>query len=454
MFANPDELRERAMLAQKGRGEIPAAESGKTSAVETSAVEADEGTSATAALAPAPPAAGGADAGGAPAAGGAQEEEIPPAPVERFGDGDEDEDGPPPPPPMTVEQVEEFFLSTVERLTSPEEREDIKSKVTVERRIPAILISIQHDQLERMGVSKEGGQAALDRYMRETAATDEDAHQRMEDFTHTCQRTFIEVLRAMEPAEEETEAKLTPAQIMEFFEACDTLLALPETKESLRKEYLETNVPPDDTIVGMQRTMLRTLGFSPDHGVECLNAFSADYPDDEKLQMRLRQFMRCASMARQEAVLGKEEMTKRMQIQQATAMKEHKMAMELNALDEAGIAELTKRVSDMQRKHAMAVMTLSTQEERLAYIKGIPANEQWEIAKLKMLTKHLKMGEDGGHGHSHAHGQPCTGHDHHGEHGHGGSLPQPPPKASHGGHSHSHEHGAHCSHDHSHEHAS
>lgn len=31
----------------------------------------------------------------------------------------------------------------------------------------------------------------------------------------------------MEPVEEETEAKLTPAQIMEFFEACDTLLALP-----------------------------------------------------------------------------------------------------------------------------------------------------------------------------------------------------------------------------------
>lgn len=42
-----------------------------------------------------------------------------------------------------------------------------------------------------------------------------------------CQRAFIEILRDMEPAEEETEAKLTPAQIMEFFEACDTLLALP-----------------------------------------------------------------------------------------------------------------------------------------------------------------------------------------------------------------------------------
>lgn len=70
--------------------------------------------------------------------------------------------------------------------------------------------------------------------------------------------------------------------------------ALPsaETKESLRKEYLETQVAPDDTIVGMQRAMLRTLGFAPDHGVACLNTFSKDFPDDEKLQMRLQQFMR------------------------------------------------------------------------------------------------------------------------------------------------------------------
>lgn len=69
-------------------------------------------------------------------------------------------------------------------------------------------------------------------------------------------------------------------------------LASAETKESLRKEYLETQVAPDETIVGMQTTMLRTLGFAPDHGVACLNIFSQDFPDDEKLQLRLQQFMR------------------------------------------------------------------------------------------------------------------------------------------------------------------
>lgn len=50
------------------------------------------------------------------------------------------------------------------------------------------------------------------------------------------------------------------------------------------------------------------------------------------------------------------------------------MAMELNALDDDGRKELATRVSEMQRKHAVAVMTLSTQEERLAYVKGIPAD--------------------------------------------------------------------------------
>lgn len=40
--------------------------------------------------------------------------------------GDEDESSP---PAMSNEQVEEFFQNTMARLTSPEEREDIKSKV-------------------------------------------------------------------------------------------------------------------------------------------------------------------------------------------------------------------------------------------------------------------------------------------------------------------------------------
>lgn len=60
-----------------------------------------------------------------------------------------------------------------------------RRQVTVDTRIPAILINIQHEQLERMGVSKQDGQNALNRYTRETATKDKAAHQRVDEFTHT-----------------------------------------------------------------------------------------------------------------------------------------------------------------------------------------------------------------------------------------------------------------------------
>lgn len=61
----------------------------------------------------------------------------------------------------------------------------VPQQVTKEVRIPALLINIQHDQLAKMGVSKEDGQNALNAYTRTTAAHDAAAHKRMEDFTHT-----------------------------------------------------------------------------------------------------------------------------------------------------------------------------------------------------------------------------------------------------------------------------
>lgn len=66
----------------------------------------------------------GAAAAAAPAAdAGVEEQQMPAAAGGKGGD-----EGEASPPLMTPEQVEEFFKSTMVRLTSPEEREDIKSK--------------------------------------------------------------------------------------------------------------------------------------------------------------------------------------------------------------------------------------------------------------------------------------------------------------------------------------
>lgn len=53
-------------------------------------------------------------------------------------------------------------------------------------------------------------------------------------------------------------------------------------------------------------------------------------------------------------------------------MKEHKMAMELQALSLEGREEFAAKVFELNKKHALAVLTLTTQEEKAAYIDGIP----------------------------------------------------------------------------------
>lgn len=67
-----------------------------------------------------------------------------------------------------------------------------------------------------------------------------------------------------------------------------------------------------------------------------------------------------------------------------SVMKQHKMAMELQALSEAGREELIKKVAEMQKKHAAAVMTLSTPAERAAYIRGIPEEVRVLVLLLSM----------------------------------------------------------------------
>ncbi|CAM9328263.1 unnamed protein product [Choristocarpus tenellus] len=311
----------------------------------------------------------------------------------------------PPPSAMTTEQIELFFNVAIDKLKSAEVREEIKGQVTDEMRIPAILIKIQHEELESMGFDRQEGQAALNGYAH-SAMNDRIKQEKMEAFSHTCQRTFIEVLRDMQPEEMEKEKKMTPSQVLEFFEACNTLMALPETKATLREEFLQTKNPPDETIVKMQRSMLRTLGFEPDHGVACLNSFPQDYPEERQLQGRMQFFMRCSSMARQEAMIGKEEMRKQAQMQQVSSMKEQQMMMELNAMSPEEKEQLVKRAAEIQRKHAKAVMAIKNPSERTKYILSISEKEQWEMAKLQMLTfRHNGSGPD--HGQSCAHGEHC-----------------------------------------------
>ena len=95
--------------------------------------------------------------------------------------------------------------------------------------------------------------------------------------------------------------------IHEFFEACNTLMILPETKKALRAEFLSTSQPPNESIIKLQHGVLEKLGYQHEFGVKCLNNIKYDYPHDKSLPGRFQGFSLAAQLACQHATMEEDE---------------------------------------------------------------------------------------------------------------------------------------------------
>jgi hypothetical protein len=75
------------------------------------------------------------------------------------------------------------------------------------------------------------------------------------------------------------------------------IVAMPETKDELKRLYQSSGKPPNERVVSMQRETLSLLGFGPDFGVSCLNRVGSDFPADRELQTKMQYFAACAQIA-------------------------------------------------------------------------------------------------------------------------------------------------------------
>merc|ERR1712196_503065 len=95
--------------------------------------------------------------------------------------------------------------------------------------------------------------------------------------------------------------------IHEFFEACNTLMILPQTKKALREEYMATSQVPNKTVIEMQHSVLNKLGYATEFGVQCLNTISTDFPHDRTLRGRYEGFALSAQLACQHSTMEEED---------------------------------------------------------------------------------------------------------------------------------------------------
>eukprot|EP01041_Mallomonas_annulata_P008209 gene8209-16883_t len=128
-------------------------------------------------------------------------------------------------------------------------------------------------------------------------------------FMFICMRSYVDALKLRHelfPSERITN-KITRNEILEFFEGCNALMVMPETKKTLKLSFEETKKPPNELCVTLQRSVLNLLGLEADFGIAGLNAIGVDYPDDMQLKQKMQHFVMCAQVAVKEATMTEEQ---------------------------------------------------------------------------------------------------------------------------------------------------
>lgn len=148
------------------------------------------------------------------------------------------------------------------------------------------LISLQRDGWDVLGFDQETACKELDSQDPE-ASGDMEFHNLKDEFCNTAFRTFLRALEDRRPAKLETARPMPRDVLIEFFDACNTKMDLPETQEALLKHMEEKQEIPNAVIIETQRDLLEVVGWEREHGCQCLNKISQDYPNDKELFGRM-----------------------------------------------------------------------------------------------------------------------------------------------------------------------
>lgn len=132
-------------------------------------------------------------------------------------------------------------------------------------------------------------------------------------FMFICMRAYVNCLQraaAQRTASGKpliTSSPMSREDCMEFYEACNCTMTMPETKNALRQVFEETKAPPTSRIVEVQKSIFPLLGYDADFGVKCLERSQFDIQSDPPRMRKQAMFLLCAQMAVEEAVMTPEE---------------------------------------------------------------------------------------------------------------------------------------------------
>lgn len=155
------------------------------------------------------------------------------------------------------------------------------------------LIEMQRSAWDGLGVDRDFGCACLN-HLERLYPADAELMDLCQEFIKTSQRTYMQSIEDMKPSEFETEKPMSRLDILEFFDACNVKMGLPEFQKGLRDYLDRTKMVPNELVQDAQRELLETIGFQRDHGCKCLSKVQEDFPDDREVLLAFQQWQKMA----------------------------------------------------------------------------------------------------------------------------------------------------------------
>ena len=284
---------------------------------------------------------------------------------------------------MTRDELAAFFRDGVTMMRSPETRKALRDRTSKERP-GAQLVERQQTLFDAMHVDRNAG-CRMAGTCQADYADDDELKALHEQFMATAQHEFIGALEDLKPSKLKRSGTFPKKAILEFFDACNTKMQLPATRELLAKQFVATKQPPNELMIKLQKDMLETLGFEREWACGKLNRIGQDFGEDRELSQGMQAW---ASMAQQACRRAQDDGLMRSDTKEMQQIAD----LQKGAREELATMSLEDKAAFLQKlgKRVQVFNNLSA-ADRLRYVTKLSPEDRRDFVKAQVL-----MMEQGG----------------------------------------------------------
>jgi len=246
----------------------------------------------------------------------------------------------------------------------------------------AKLVEIQANVWQELGLTVPQGRLAVNSIEKNYPDDHEALIELRSDFSRTAEATYLQSLEDRRPAVLEAEAKLPRDVVLEFFDACNLKLDMPDVKERLEKHVSTEGSLPEDIINEIHQDVMELLGFEREHGKACFEKLGEDFAEDREVAQNYQMWQKktsvaCLSLLRQHQKEGGE-----LNVEDGVKAQ----LLEMRAREELDVMSPEER-GELLQKNGKKVQVFRSlpQDGRKRYLDRLTEEEKVELAKSEIL---------------------------------------------------------------------